>query len=62
MHKMDFEEFVVLLRRSGFPYDEGELGQLFEGYCKFQSMTELFKPPSDTSSGLAVEFRLEPVS
>lgn len=59
---MDFEEFAALLRQSGFSYHEDALGQLFEGYCKFQSMTEAFNRPWDPVTGLAEEFRPEPVS
>lgn len=62
MRKIDLEGFVVLLRLSGFPYDPHALEQLFEGYCRFQSMTGVFDRPSDPVSGLAVEFRPEPVS
>lgn len=56
-----FEDFVVLVRQSGLPYDDVDLERLFDGYLKLQGMISTMKRPANLTTGLAVDFQPEPV-
>lgn len=61
MPETSFEDFVVLVRQSGLPYDDTTLERLYDGYLKLRRMVTAVNRPSDLTTGLALDFKLEPV-
>lgn len=54
---MGEDGFRVVVRQSGLPFTDGEVGLLFEGYRKLERMLDCLDPPFDPTTTTGVVFK-----